>query len=116
MNEHQIIEQSQSREQELHQRKALVNHYRHFPLESQHLEVNINQNLIILNRNTRLKENKVDHQILKDHNQKPQVLDRRPSTKTKHNQLHLHMVLRRTRINHGVIGERSKPKHILLIN
>ena len=122
MSEHQIIEQSQSREQELHQRKALVN-YRHFPLESQHLEVNINQNMIILNRNTSLTETKqVDHQILKDHNQKqkqkqkPQVLDKRPSQTTKHNQLHLHMVLRRARIDHGGIGEKSKPKHISLIN
>ena len=72
MSEHQIIEQSQSREQEFHQRKALVNYYHHFPmenqhLENQHLEVNINQNIIILNRNTSLKENQVDHQILKDH-------------------------------------------------
>ena len=84
MSEHQIIEQSQGREQELHQRKALAN-YRHFPLENQHLEVNINQNMIILNRNTSLKEKQVDHQLLKDHSQKKkqklQVLDKKPSQK-----------------------------------
>ena len=64
MSERQIIEQSQNREQELHQRKALVNYYRRFPPENQHLEVKINQNMIILNRNTSLKENQVGHQIL----------------------------------------------------
>ena len=71
MSEHQIIYQNQSREQELHQRKALVN-YSHFPLENQHLEnqhleVNINQHMVILNRNTSLKENEVGREVLKDH-------------------------------------------------
>ena len=45
MSEHQIVEQRQNREQELHQRKTLVN-YRHFPLKNQHLQVKINQNMI----------------------------------------------------------------------
>ena len=64
MGEHQIIEQRQNREQELHQRKALVNYYRHFPLENQHLEITINPNMVILSRNMNQKENQVDHQIL----------------------------------------------------
>ena len=63
MSEHQIIEQSQSREQELHQRKALVNYYNFSLQENQQLEVKINQNTVILNRNTSLKENQVGHQI-----------------------------------------------------
>ena len=70
MSEHQIIEQRQNREQEPHQRKALVN-YSHFPLENQHLEVKINQNMITQNQSMNQNENQVDHQILnkliKDH-------------------------------------------------
>ena len=51
-------------------------------------------------------------EIPKTHNQKqkqkPQVLDKKLSqTKTQHNQLHLHMVLGKTRINHGGIGGKS---------
>ena len=111
---HQIIEQIPKQKPDLHRRKVLANyHQRHHSRQVKHL---INQQMIILSRNTHLKENKVDHQILKDHNQKPQMLDKKPSNKTKHNQLQLHMVLRKAIINHGVIGERSEPKHILLIN
>ena len=60
---HQIIEQSQNREQNLHRRKVLVNYHQFHQClqEKKHLEVKI-----ILNLHTSLKENKVDHQI---HNQ-----------------------------------------------
>ena len=36
--------------------------------------------------------------------------------KTENNQLQLHMVLRKTRINHRAFGDKLKPTHILLIN
>ena len=50
--------------------------YHHFPLENKRLEGKINQNIVTLNRNTHLKENKVGHQMLKD-----QMLDKNPSKK-----------------------------------
>ena len=98
MSEHQIIEQSQSREQELHQRKALVN-YHHSLQEKQHLEVKINQKMIILNRNTSLKENQVGREILKDH----LLLKRITQKKKTHN-----MTPKRMRIEPEHIGEKQK--------
>ena len=65
MGEHQVIEQSQNREQERHLKKE--HQYRHSLQEKKHLEIKINQNMIILIRSTSLKEKQVGREIPKDH-------------------------------------------------
>ena len=60
---HQIIEQIPKQKPDLHRRKVLANyHQRHHSRQVKHL---INQQMIILSRNTHLKENKVGHQMFK---------------------------------------------------
>ena len=66
---HQIIEQIPKQKPDLHRRKVLVNHhqYHHSLQVKQHLEVKINQQMVILNQSMNQKGNKVGHQHLKDH-------------------------------------------------
>ena len=72
MSKHQIIEERPKQKADLHLRTT-YHQYHHFPLETKHLEVKRNQNIIILNRNMNLKARLVGHKIfnqnriLKDH-------------------------------------------------
>ena len=73
MSKHQITEQRLKQKPDLRLRERLV-HYQqyHHPLqEKKHLEVKVNQNMIILNRNMNLTETQEDQNIFKDQNQIP---------------------------------------------
>ena len=85
MSEHQKIERRQNREPEVHQRKALAN-YRHFPLENQHLEVKINQNMITQNQSKNQKEKPGRPSNTKPTNQGPLKKIHRISQKQKQKQ------------------------------
>ena len=102
MSDHQLIDHRQNREQEVHLKNY---HQYHHSLQVKPVVVKKTTQ----NHSMSQKVEEEGREIPKTRNQKqkqkPQVLDKKPSQKAKHNQLHLHMVLRKTRINHGVIGE-----------
>ena len=62
MGDHQIIEQRQNREQEVHLKSC--HQYHHSLQVNKHLEIEINQNMITQNQSMNLKVTQEGHQIL----------------------------------------------------
>ena len=69
MSKHPMIDQRLKQKPDLRLRGILMHcqQYHHSLQEKKHLGTKINQNMLILNRNTHLKEHQVGHEIIKDH-------------------------------------------------